>query len=139
MDNSPASKIRVANRTLLGEGSADAIPDFFTPDYVLHLTDQDMTGHTVIRGFIGMIRRAFPDLQVEVEVLAEGGDRVAWQRVLRGTHQGDFMGFPASGKPLLWRDMVTSRLKDGLIAEEWAVTDLAERLLLTRKGSQTGA
>ena len=32
------------------------------------------------------------------------------------------------------RDMVVSRFEGGLIAEEWVVTDLAERLLLTRKG-----
>jgi hypothetical protein len=34
---------------------------------------------------------------------------------------------------IVWRDMVTSRFRDGLIAEEWAISDLAERLLLARK------
>jgi predicted ester cyclase len=80
-----------------------------------------------------MYRRAFPDLQVEVEVLVEGTDRVAWQRTLRATHLGDFKGFPATGRPIVWRDMVTSRFRDGLIAEDWLVTDLADRLLLERK------
>ncbi len=80
-----------------------------------------------------MYQRAFADLQVEVEMLVEGKDRVAWQRTLRGTHQGDFMGFPASGHQILWRDTVTSRFRDGLIAEDWVITDLAERVLLARK------
>ncbi len=80
-----------------------------------------------------MLRRAFPDLQVEVEILVEGKDRVAWQRTLRGTQQGDFMSFPACGRRIVWRDMFTSRFRDGLIAEGWVVTDLAERLLLARK------
>ena len=31
------------------------------------------------------------------------------------------------------REMVTSRFRDGLIAEDWFLTDLAERLLLARK------
>lgn len=43
------------------------------------------------------------------------------------------MGFPATGRPIVWRDMLTTQFRDGLISEEWAVSDLAERLLLARK------
>ncbi|HRW61363.1 MAG TPA: ester cyclase, partial [Defluviicoccus sp.] len=60
-------------------------------------------------------------------------DRVAWQRTLRGKHLGAFKGFPPSERPLVWRDMVTSKFRNGQIAEEWIVTDLAERLLAARK------
>ena len=59
--------------------------------------------------------------------------RIAWQRTLRATHKGDYMGFPATGKKLVWRDMVTSRFQDGLIQEDWVITDLAEQLLRARK------
>jgi steroid delta-isomerase-like uncharacterized protein len=134
MGQSLASRIEAANSALMVDGNVDAVDEFFTPDYVAHLTDQEMTGgHDAIRSVIGMYRRAFLDLQVEVEVLVEGTDRVAWQRTLRATHLGDFKGFPATGRPIVWRDMVTSRFRDGLIAEDWLVTDLAERLLLARK------
>jgi steroid delta-isomerase-like uncharacterized protein len=134
MDRSLASKIQAANSALIANGNLDAIAEFFTPDYVAHLTDQNMAGgHDAIRKILDMYRRAFPDLQVKVEILVEGKDRVAWQRTLRATHQGDFKGFPATGRPIVWRDMVTSRFRDGLIAEDWLITDLAERLLLARK------
>lgn len=133
MGRSLASKIEAANSALLADGRLDAVGEFFTPDYVAHLTDQDMTGgHDAIRKFLNLYRRAFPDLQVEVEILVEGKDRVAWQRTLRATHQGAFKGFPATGRPIVWRDMVASRFRDGLIAEDWVITDLAERLLLAR-------
>jgi predicted ester cyclase len=133
MARSLAEKIRAANSALIANGDLDAIGEFFAPDFVAHLTDQDMAGHNGIRRFLGMLQRGFPRLQVEVEILVEGKDRVAWQRTLRGTHQGDFMGFPASGRQIMWRDMVTSRFRDGLVAEDWAISDLAERLLLARK------
>ncbi len=134
MDRSLASKIRAANSQLIANGNLDAVGEFFAPDYVAHATDQDMKGgQGAIRNLLGMLRRAFPDLQVEVEILVVGKDRVAWQRTLRGTHQGDFKGFPACGRQVVWRDMVTSRFRDGLIAEDWVITDLAERLLLARK------
>lgn len=37
---------------------------------------------------------------------------------LGGTHQGDFKGFPATGRPIGWRERVTSRFRDGLIAKD---------------------
>lgn len=135
MGGSLASKIEAANSALIADGRLDAVGEFFTPDYVAHHTDQDMTGgHAAIRKVLGMYQRAFPDLQLEIEILVEAEDRVAWQRTLRATHQGDFKGFPATGRPIVWRDMATSRFRDGLIAEDWVITDLAERLLLARKG-----
>src|SRR5262245_25474909 len=134
MKRSLASKIKAANSALIIHGNLDAVGEFFTPDYVAHLTDQDMAlGHDGIRRISRMYQRAFADIQVEVEILVEGKDRVAWQRTLRGTHKGDFKGFPATGRQIVWRDMVTSRFRAGLIAEDWLLTDLAERLLLARK------
>jgi len=128
-----ASKIEAANVAMLANGSVNAVGQFFTPDYVAHGTGKGMAGHGAIRRFVRMYRRAFPDLRVEVEILVEAKDRVAWQRTIRASHKGDFKGFPASGRPIVWRDMVISRFRDGLIAEDWVITDLPERLLLARK------
>jgi steroid delta-isomerase-like uncharacterized protein len=133
MSRSLASKIEAANSALLANGSVDAVGEFFTTDYVAHSTDKGMAGHGAIRRFVGMYRRAFPDLRIEVEILVKAKDRVAWQRTIRATQKGDFKGFPATGRRIVWRDMVISRFRDGLIAEDWVITDLAERLLLARK------
>lgn len=135
MTRTLADVIRAANSALLVQGDLDAAGEFFGPDHVTHLTDREMKGGPAgVRSFVAMLRRSFPDLQVDLDVLVETDDRIAWQRTLRGTHTVDFMGFPATGRPIVWRDMITSRFKDGRIAEEWAVSDLAERLLAARKG-----
>jgi predicted ester cyclase len=134
MGRSNASRIEAANATLIVQGQLGAIGEFFSPNYVVHLTDQDLAGgHEVIRSVVGAYRRAFGDIQIEVEILVRAKDRVAWQRTLRATHKGNYKGFPATGRSIVWRDMVTSRFEDGLIAEDWVLTDLAERLLLARK------
>jgi predicted ester cyclase len=133
-----ASKIHAANSALIVDGNLDAVADFFAPDYVAHLTDQDITGgHDAIRRVIGMYQNAFSDLEVEVEILVEGTDRIAWQRTISATHRGSFKGFPGTGRSLRWRDMITSRFRNGLIAEEWVNSDLAERLLLARRAAKT--
>jgi steroid delta-isomerase-like uncharacterized protein len=126
-------KIQEANATLITSGHVEAVAEFFTPDYVAHATDRTMEGHAWIRKFLKVLRGAFPDIQIEVELLVEKKDRVAWQRRLRGTQHGDYRGFPACGRRIVWRDMVTSRFRDGRIAEDWVISDLAERLLLARK------
>jgi steroid delta-isomerase-like uncharacterized protein len=111
----------------------DAIDEFFTADYVAHGTDQQMAGHGAIRRFVRELRQGFPDLEVELEILLKTNDRVAWQRRLEGSHRGNFRGFPATGRRVVWRDVVVSRFRDGRIAEDWVSTDIVERLLRSRK------
>ncbi|MFO0980862.1 MAG: ester cyclase [Planctomycetota bacterium] len=90
MGRSLAAKIEAANSALMAKGNLDAVGEFFTPDYVAHGTDQDMTGgHAAIRRIVGMYRRAFSDLEVEVEILVRARDRVAWQRTLRARTRVD--------------------------------------------------
>jgi predicted ester cyclase len=134
MSRSLAGKIEAANIALIADGNLDWVREFFAASYVAHGTGRDMRGHGSIRRFAGTLRRAFPDLEIELEILVTARDRVTWQRKLRATHKGDYKGFPATGRPIVWRDMVTSRFRNGLIAEDWVITDLAERLLLARRG-----
>lgn len=134
MDQSHASTIRAANDALVAGRRLDAVEEFFAPAYVAHGTGRDLTGGPgAVRRFVGMLHEAFSNLEVDVQILVESGDRVAWQRTLRGTQSGSFMGFPATDRTVEWRDMVTSRFEDGMIAEDWVVTDLAEHLLRARK------
>ena len=125
----PADRIRAANRELLERGRASAAGEYFAPGYVVHLTGGDRRGLRLVQSFVRGIRKAFSDISVEVEILASGRDRVAWQRTVRAQHSRAFQGFPASDRAIVWRDMFVSRFEDGKIAEEWAVSDLAERLL----------
>jgi len=134
MEESLASKIKKANTVLINNGNLEVVGDYFASDYLVHLTDRVMKGgHNTVRNILGSLQKSFPDIHVEVDILLEGESRVAWQRTLRGTHEATFKNFPASGLQLIWRDMVTSQFRDGLITEEWVLTDLAEQLLLSRK------
>ena len=45
-----------------------------------------------------MFFNAFPDIHIEVEDLIAEGDTVVMRATTTGTHQGDFMGIPATGK-----------------------------------------
>lgn len=127
-----AALIADANRALFEDGDVDAIARFFHADYVVHAGAAG-EGHAFIERAVATMRKAFPQLRVDVVVLLASGDRIAWQRTLSGAQQGAFAGFPATGSVVTWREQVTSVVRDGKIAEEWLVSDLAEQLLRSRK------
>lgn len=122
-------QIQAANQALLNEGDLDRIPEFFSESYVSHGPDGDSMGHDAIRGFVSALRDAFPDLEVEIQVLATEGNRVAWLRTHRGTHEGALMGVEPSGEIVTWQSVVVTRYEDGMIAEEWGANGLGNALL----------
>jgi predicted ester cyclase len=134
MNHAVRTQILNATTTLFRDGQVEAISQYFAPDYVVHVTDQDVRGGTsLVRSVVDLYRGAFPDLGVDVQFFLESSDTVSWQRTMRATHTGPFKGFPGTGLPIIWREMVVSRICGTLIAEEWVVTELAERLLFARK------
>ena len=40
---------------------------------------------------------------------------------MRGTHQGDFVGVPATGREVRFESMEVFRLDSGKVAEQWVV------------------
>ena len=73
---------------------------------------------------IGMMRQAFPDVQWSLEETVIEGNTVAARFILRGTHQGDFLGVPATGKSIQAQAMNIYRFTDGHITEEHGLPDL---------------
>jgi predicted ester cyclase len=71
-----------------------------------------------------MYRAAFPDLRMVAEdVLASGATVVASVRAT-GTHQGELMGMPATGKRVDVQLIDIIRFgDDGLAHEHWGVLD----------------
>jgi predicted ester cyclase len=79
-----------------------------------------------IDGFVGALRAfriAFPDLHAHATHYIEEGDRVVGRFEVKGTHQGDFMGLPATGRPIHYEEIAIVRLAGGRIVEHWAVAD----------------
>jgi steroid delta-isomerase-like uncharacterized protein len=74
----------------------------------------------VHRNFCG----AFPDLHVSVEDVLCDGDRVAARFKATMTHQGDQLGFPATGKTATLHGSTFVVVRDGKILEGWNHMDM---------------
>ena len=134
MKSKHLSLLKKATAALLERGEIDRMADYFSPNYVVHLTGKDASGgHDMIRKVVSLYQSAFSGITTRVDLLAQQDDRVAWQRTIQATHRGPFKGFPATNLRMTWREMITSRFEGDLIVEEWFLTDLAEQLLLARK------
>lgn len=74
--------------------------------------------------FLTMFRAAMPDLRVEVEDMLAEGDKVVARLTLRGSHQGELFGVPASGRPVNVAIIDIVRFDDGgTIVEHWGQVD----------------
>ncbi|WP_214414083.1 ester cyclase [Sphaerisporangium fuscum] len=82
-----------------------------------------VTGPEALKETARYLRSAVPDLRFDIEDMITEGDRVATRWTLHGTHEGDFFGFPATGRPLEVRACVIFRLEGDKVAEIWPVID----------------
>ncbi|MEZ4865859.1 MAG: ester cyclase [Caldilineaceae bacterium] len=70
-----------------------------------------------------MFRRAFPDGHWYEEALVAEGDLVVGRYVLRGTHQGEFFGVPATGNSITVSNIHIMRIAGSKIVEHWGHGD----------------
>jgi steroid delta-isomerase-like uncharacterized protein len=103
----------------------DAIYD---PNLVGHFPGMPPVGIDMHRQFGLMTFDAFPDLKRPVEDLVAEGDKVVARWTSAGTHQGAFMGIPASGKTVTTSGITVFRLENGKIVEEWSESDMVGML-----------
>lgn len=82
------------------------------------------------RRWITPFRRSFPDVHMRIVSLIAEGDEVAGRFTCSATHLGPWHGQPATGRRFMDVAAVYFfRLRDGRIAETWALEDNASRLL----------
>lgn len=134
------STMSEANRALvqrfydevISGGNMAALDELVADDFIEHGAPSSLPpGREGFRLFVGGLRSAFPDFRWTVDDLIVAGDKVVARGRGRGTHQGEFMGVPGTGKPAEWTAIHIFRVADGRLRERWAeldVTGLAERL-----------
>ena len=79
-----------------------------------------------------MVMGGFPDMETTEEQLVAEGDLVVHSWTTEGTHDGEMMGMPATGKRVTFRGMEMWRVEDGRLAEHRGVVDLMD--MLTKAG-----
>ena len=101
-----------------------SLVDEFYADYTLHSPGlPDVQGTEAFKAFVTMYRTAFPDIHFTIEDMVAEDDKVAWRATTRGTHGGELMGIPPTGKSVVVSSSIVSRFDAGKWAEDWVLID----------------
>lgn len=105
-------------------GDFDQFKDLVAADCVDHdPAPGQQPGPQGYADFFGQMHAAFPDLKIAVVQLVADEDNVAFAYELTGTHQGQFMQVPATGKSIKVRGLQISKFRNGKMVERWGATD----------------
>ena len=127
MTTAMTGTVDIAVRTQVdyfGAGRYDLAGQMVTEDYIDHEAPPGTPpGPEGANAVLRWLRSAFADLSYEVLDAFGDGDRVAVRLITRGTHTGEFLGAPPTGKRFEIEAIHIFRIADGKVAEHWAKRD----------------
>ena len=117
---------------LFKKGDLAVADEILAADFVNHgagLPPELATGPEGAKRFAQAIRAGFGDeVNISHEDVIVHGDRVVIRWTSWGTHKGDLLGVPATGKPVKITGIDIFRVKDGKLAELWQNWDQLQML-----------
>ena len=110
--------IQNALEEIWNQGNLDAADEYFTADYVYHAVPE-IHGAEGIKQHVAALRASFPDFHLSLDDMIAEGDKVVSRWTGGGTHTGEFMGIPPSGRQIKITGIIISRIANCKIVEEW--------------------
>jgi steroid delta-isomerase-like uncharacterized protein len=102
------------------KGDFEAYKEVVAPEFVWHnpsSSTRPMSREETIK-FGMLLHSAFPDITFSIEELMAVEDRVITRFIIRGTHEGEFQGIPATGNKIEHSGIMITRIDNGKIVEE---------------------
>jgi predicted ester cyclase len=105
-------------------GNTDLKDEICSAEFVNHSAPPGLPADREgIKILTAMFRGAFPDSYFTVEDMIAEGDKFVTRKTFHGTHEGEFMGIPPSGRTVNVSLIDVVRIFDGLVLEHWSVGD----------------
>src|SRR5262245_52342114 len=98
-------------------GQADVIDQLMAPHCVIHGLGPQTMGPAEFKSFYQAYREAFPDVRIHIDQTVGEDNLVAVCWTGTGTHRGDTLGFPATGRAVRFRGMTLARVADNQLIE----------------------
>ena len=101
----------------------DALEANHSPDWIDHTSPEGMNDLNALKGLFSVFTAGFPDLKMKINKVISDGVDVSYFYVITGTHNGEFMGIPATGKSVNFNGMTMLKVNAGQCGEAWGVLD----------------
>lgn len=109
----------------INQRNMEVLDEIFAPEFVDHTAAPGQApGVEGLKQFFAMMEAGFPDFHTTVEDVIAEGDKVAIRFTFHGTHQGEFMDIPPTGRRVTMPGIDILRVMNGRIVELWGQEDL---------------
>jgi steroid delta-isomerase-like uncharacterized protein len=110
---------------VLNRGNISLADEILAPNFVEHeeLPPEIPPGREAPKMMFTMLRSAFPDFKATIDDIVAEGDKVVIRQTWTGTHKGEFMGIPPTGKSISINVIDIIRIAEGQFVEHWGVMD----------------
>ena len=110
---------------VFSRGDLSRVDEYLAPDFVEREElppgiPRDREG---VKQLTAILRSAFPDFKATIDDLVAEGDKVVIRQTWTGTHKGEFMGVPPTGKSVSFGVIDILRLTGGKVVEHWGLMD----------------
>ena len=117
--------VRQWMREAWNERREEAIEDCYDPDFIGVDRDETLRGHAGVRTFFHAIHGGCGDLSVRVDDVLTEGDCVAARITAQGLHNGELVGYEASGAALTFAALICFQVRGGRFLRTWQYWDVA--------------
>ncbi|MFQ5859457.1 MAG: ester cyclase [Anaerolineae bacterium] len=115
-------------RRYIGEvynkGNVAVIDELLAPNFVHHnLPPGVRPDREGLKQFVTVLLAGFPDFRITVEDMVAEGDKVVVRATWRGTHKGEFIGIPPTGRQVTVTEIGIHRIEGGKVSESRVEVD----------------
>ena len=100
-----------------------AMDELYAPNYVYHAAHGVPPTLEGNKQFFQYLFSAFPDLHLTIHDQIAEADKVVTRKTMSGTHQGAFVGIPATGKRMTLEILEILHIDGGKILGSWVFYD----------------
>ncbi|MEP6847131.1 MAG: ester cyclase [Panacibacter sp.] len=113
------------NKEFIEGGDINVFNEIIAPNFINQTAPSGVPKgpEGVMYFFNHFLKPAFPDLKVVIHDQVAEEDKVTTRKSFQCTNTGEFMGIPATGKPVVMDVIDIIRLRDGKFVEHWNVMD----------------
>ena len=104
------------------QGREETVDELFAANGIAHGLgegDADARGPAAFKIFLHNMRSALPDVHIRIEDTIVQGDKAVVRVVLKGTHHGEGLGLPPTGRRVSISGIVIVRVANDQIVEGW--------------------
>lgn len=117
--------IRTFIEEVINQGRIERTDEFVIEDFVeLDPFPGQAPGREGLKAVILQMRSAFPDIHWAVDEMVAEGDKLVTRFTWTGTHQGEFLGVPATGRSVSIKGIVVDSLEGGKMVDSRMLLDV---------------